>query len=34
MRHTAALSNQLPITAYITVLILYNPPATANIKEM
>ena len=33
MRHTAASCNQFPVTAHIASLILYNPPATADVQE-
>lgn len=33
MRHAAAFCNQFPVTAHIAPLILYNPPATADVQE-
>ena len=33
MRHAAAFCNQFPVTAYVTAVILYYPPTTANVKE-
>ena len=33
MRHTAALSDQFPVTAYIASIILNNPSATADVQE-
>lgn len=33
MRHTAALSDRFPVTAYIASILLHNPSATADIQE-
>lgn len=33
MRHTASLSHQLPIAAHIASVLLYNPPATADVQK-
>lgn len=33
MRHTAVLSDQFPVTAYIASIILNNPSATADVQE-
>ena len=33
MRHTAALSDQFPVTAYIASIILNNPSATSDVQE-
>ena len=33
MRHTAALSDQFPVTAHIASILLHNPSATVDVQE-